>query len=259
MAPVATILHADLDAFYASVEQMLDPVAARQADRRRRRRGAGGVVRGQAVRRARRHVGLAGQAAVPRPEFVGGHFKEYQRLGDEVMDGARRLHAARRSGSRSTRRSSTSPARCTCSARRRRSATQIRRARARRARAADLGRRGHHQAPRQDRLAGGQARRARGRRPRRRARVPRPAARRAGVGHRSGDAADGSPSAASTPSVSWPLAGSAPLRSLLGQCRRRQGRRARRERRPSAVCSRRTSRVGRCAVGVRPARRPTRI
>ncbi len=39
MSAAATILHADLDAFYASVEQMLNPTALGQAHRRGRRRG----------------------------------------------------------------------------------------------------------------------------------------------------------------------------------------------------------------------------
>ncbi len=82
----ATILHADLDAFYASVEQLLDPslrqrpvavgdgvVLAASYDAR-----ANGVRAGMAGWRARQ--------LCPKLRFVGGHFSEYQRLGDEVVD-----------------------------------------------------------------------------------------------------------------------------------------------------------------------------
>ena len=76
--------HADLDAFYASVEQLLDP----------RLRGkpiavGGGVV----LARLLRSAGLRREAACldgarqlcPDLVFVGGHFDEYQRLGDAAI------------------------------------------------------------------------------------------------------------------------------------------------------------------------------
>src|SRR5262245_133186 len=82
MQAVAGILHADLDAFYASVEQLLDPslrgkpiavgggvVLAASYEAR-----AFGVRGGMPARRAR--------ALCANLRFVQGHFKEYQRLGD---------------------------------------------------------------------------------------------------------------------------------------------------------------------------------
>src|SRR3954462_9080300 len=81
----ATILHADLDAFYASVEQLLDPTL----------RGlpiaVGGGVGLAASYEAKAygvHAGMAGWRArqlCPGLRFTGGHFREYQRLGDAVM------------------------------------------------------------------------------------------------------------------------------------------------------------------------------
>jgi DNA polymerase-4 len=82
----ATILHADLDAFYASVEQLLDPAL------RGRPISVGGGVVLAASYEARAHgvrAGMAGWMArqlCPRIEFVGGHFSEYKRLGDQVVD-----------------------------------------------------------------------------------------------------------------------------------------------------------------------------
>ncbi len=80
-----TILHADLDAFYASVEQLLDPSL------RGRAIAVGGGVVLAASYEARRfgvHGGMSGWKArqlCPNLLFVGGHFREYQRLGDLVM------------------------------------------------------------------------------------------------------------------------------------------------------------------------------
>ncbi len=81
----ATILHADLDAFYASVEQMLQPAL----------RGlpiavGGGVVLAASYEAKRFGVqgGMSGWRAkrlCPDLIFVHGHFSEYQRLGDQVM------------------------------------------------------------------------------------------------------------------------------------------------------------------------------
>jgi DNA polymerase IV len=81
----ATILHADLDAFYASVEQLLDPslrgkpiavgggvVLAASYEAK-----AFGVRGGITARRARE--------LCPQLIFVSGHFEDYQRLGDAAI------------------------------------------------------------------------------------------------------------------------------------------------------------------------------
>ena len=82
----ATILHADLDAFYASVEQLLDP------ELRGRPVAVGGGVVLAASYEAKAHGvsgGMAGWRArqlCPDLVVVGGHFSEYQRLGDAVIE-----------------------------------------------------------------------------------------------------------------------------------------------------------------------------
>lgn len=86
MAETATILHADLDAFYASVEQLLDPSL----------RGipmavGGGVVLAASYEAKAFGVrgGMPGRQArqlCPQLRFVRGHFKQYVRFGDEVME-----------------------------------------------------------------------------------------------------------------------------------------------------------------------------
>ncbi|WP_298457553.1 DNA polymerase IV [uncultured Cellulomonas sp.] len=85
----ATILHADLDAFYASVEQLLDPAL------RGRPVAVGGGPTGGVVLAASYEAkaygvqgGMPGWRAArlcPELVFVGGHFGEYRRLGDDVM------------------------------------------------------------------------------------------------------------------------------------------------------------------------------
>src|SRR5262245_39404526 len=84
-APGAAILHADLDAFYASVEQMLEPAL------RGRPIAVGGGVVLAASYEARAfgvRAGMPGRRArelCPGLTFVGGHFHEYQRLGDAAI------------------------------------------------------------------------------------------------------------------------------------------------------------------------------
>jgi DNA polymerase IV len=87
MAPVASanILHADLDAFYASVEQLLDPSL-----RGRPIAVGGGVVLAASYEAKAFGVqgGMPGWRArrlCPQIRFVGGHFREYSRLADQVM------------------------------------------------------------------------------------------------------------------------------------------------------------------------------
>ncbi|HLN16150.1 MAG TPA: DNA polymerase IV [Acidimicrobiales bacterium] len=81
----ATILHADLDAFYASVEQLLDPRLAGRPIA-----VGGGVVLAASYEARAKGVrsGMPGWMArqlCGDLEFVGGHFDDYQRLGDQVM------------------------------------------------------------------------------------------------------------------------------------------------------------------------------
>src|SRR5207302_10426937 len=85
METSATILHADLDAFYASVEQLLDP-----ALRGRPIAVGGGVVLAASYEAKRYGVqgGMAGWRAkrlCPQLTFVNGHFSNYQRFADQVM------------------------------------------------------------------------------------------------------------------------------------------------------------------------------
>src|SRR5215468_7972941 len=85
METTATILHADLDAFYASVEQLLDPSL------RGKPIAVGGGVVLAASYQAKAfgiHSGMSGRQArelCPQLIFVGGHFSDYQRLGDAAI------------------------------------------------------------------------------------------------------------------------------------------------------------------------------
>ncbi len=81
----ATILHADLDAFYASVEQLLDPSL-----RGKPIAVGGGVVLAASYEAKAFGVrgGMPGRRArelCPQLTFVSGHFKDYQRLGDAAI------------------------------------------------------------------------------------------------------------------------------------------------------------------------------
>jgi DNA polymerase IV len=85
MAETATILHADLDAFYASVEQLLDPSL-----RGKPIAVGGGVVLAASYEARAFGVrgGMPGRRArelCPELIFVGGHFGDYQRLGDAAI------------------------------------------------------------------------------------------------------------------------------------------------------------------------------
>ena len=81
----ATILHADLDAFYASVEQLLDPSLRGKAIAV----GSGVVLAASYEAKAFGvQSGMSGWRArelCPQLTFVAGHFNEYQRLGDAAI------------------------------------------------------------------------------------------------------------------------------------------------------------------------------
>ena len=86
METTATILHADLDAFYASVGQLLDPSL-----RGKPIAVGGGVV--LAASYEAKHFGVRGgmsgwraRELCPQLIFVGGYFGDYQRLGDAAVN-----------------------------------------------------------------------------------------------------------------------------------------------------------------------------
>jgi DNA polymerase-4 len=86
METAATVLHADLDAFYASVEQLLDPSL-----RGKPIAVGGGVVLAASYEAKAFGVsgGMSGWKArelCPQLIFVGGHFEQYQRLGDAAIN-----------------------------------------------------------------------------------------------------------------------------------------------------------------------------
>jgi DNA polymerase-4 len=85
METIATILHAHLDAFYASVEQLLDPSL-----RGKPIAVGGGVVLAASYEAKAFGVrgGMPGRQArelCPQLTFVNGHFNDYQRLGDAAI------------------------------------------------------------------------------------------------------------------------------------------------------------------------------
>ena len=85
MGTAATILHADLDSFYASVEQLLDPSLLGKPI------AVGGGIVLAASYEAKAfgvHTPMPGWKAkelCPDLIFVGGHFDEYQRLGNAAI------------------------------------------------------------------------------------------------------------------------------------------------------------------------------
>jgi DNA polymerase IV len=86
METLATVLHADLDAFYASVEQLLNP-----ALRGKPIAVGGGVVLAASYEAKAFGIsgGMSGRQArelCPQLIFVGGHFKDYRRLGDAAIN-----------------------------------------------------------------------------------------------------------------------------------------------------------------------------
>jgi DNA polymerase-4 len=86
MDTTATILHADLDAFYASVEQLLDPSLRGKPIAV----GAGVVLAASYEAKSFGiHSGMSGRRArelCPQLIFVGGHFQDYQRLADTAIN-----------------------------------------------------------------------------------------------------------------------------------------------------------------------------
>src|ERR1700751_1353729 len=85
METTATILHADLDAFYASVEQLLDPWL-----RGKPIAVGGGVVLAASYEAKAFGVrgGMPGRQArklCPQLTFVSGHFESYKGVGDAVI------------------------------------------------------------------------------------------------------------------------------------------------------------------------------
>ena len=86
MGTAATILHADLDSFYASVEQLLDPSLVGKPIA-----VGGGIVLAASYEAKAFGVytpmpGWKAKELCPDLIFVGGHFDQYQRLGDAAIN-----------------------------------------------------------------------------------------------------------------------------------------------------------------------------
>jgi len=85
VSAAATILHADLDSFYASVEQLLDPLLLGKPIA-----VGGGIVLAASYEAKAFGVrtpmpGWKAKELCPDLIFVGGHFDQYQRLGDAAI------------------------------------------------------------------------------------------------------------------------------------------------------------------------------
>ena len=217
-----TILHADLDAFYASVEQRDDPRLRGRPVIVGGGRGARGELRGEGVRRpdgdgrrarrggCARRRSSSRRACRPTPRrarrcstVFGDTTPLVEGLSiDEAFLDVRGL-----------RRIAGTPEEI---------AVRLRRERARRGRAADHGRGGADQVPRQGGERRGEARRPARGAARRRARLPPSAAGRAAVGRRAEDRGEAATRAGSRRSARWPQLAEATLVSMLGRASGRQ-------------------------------------
>ena len=189
----ATILHVDLDAFFAAVEQRDRPELRGKPVIVGGDPGARGVVSAASYEARRFGVHSAmplrtAAALCPEGDLPAGERREVPR-GQPRGDGdPGPVHAA--GGAGLDRRGVPRRRRVggALRARHRRSPPSIKATDPRRGGADRVGRRGEHEAGREDRLGPAQARRAGRRRGRRRGRVPGPAADRAALGRRRADA-----------------------------------------------------------------------
>ena len=248
----ATILHADLDSFYASVEQRDDPALKGRPVIVGGGRGPGGELRGEGVRRAGGDGRPAGAAAVPATRSSSRRASTPTSTRARPCSPCSRTRRRSSRACRSTRRSSTCAGCERISGPPAEIAARLRRRVFEQVGPADHGRGRADEVPGEGGERRGEARRPARRPARPRARVPAPAADRGALGRREGDAGEAPRTRDRDRRPRSPRSASAALVAMLGTASGRHLHALAHNRDPRPVQVGPAPAVDRLAAGARP-------